>query len=385
MPLAGVGGGPKAVDVLREIHVTEALAENGLMSTADARTEVGRLIGDLIASDDVQPSHAQDASAVLDRLCPETPRPGASPGLLGKLKQVFSDLRGKSETFAKSAPPTSKAAISAMKEAAQMATIPYVGLLTPAQNNGMTQYVAMGLDYRLRNDEGRGQVRSSVDPQGNGSFVDRKSGLVANVVVNPDTKQIHVIFGGTTAGAFKSEDFKLRSKHNFATTLSQWVTNLKTGLGIKPHSLHQAANMVSQVVDMVKTDPRLRDYTVDTIGHSKGASEAVYAALVQDTPLHATGFSSADLGGSLVRGLPAQNVAKAKELVQHFHVKADLVPNLRFVTPSMRPLGTEVVIPAIGMAGPLGRHDEFADHITAWADNELAKFELGSRYSATPG
>ena len=385
MPLGGVSGSPQAVELLRQIHVTEGLAQMGLMSTEDARTEVGQLIGLLIASDDVEPSHAQDASAVLDRLCPETPRSTGSSGLFGKLKQVFADLRGKSETFAKSAPPTSKEAISAMKEAAQLATIPYVGILTPAQNNGMTQYLAMGLDYRLRNDEGRGKVRSSTDPQFNGSFVDRKSGLVANVVVNPDTKQIHVIFGGTTAGAFKSEDFKLRSKHNFATTLSQWVTNLKTGLGIKPHSLHQAANMVSHVVDMVKTDPALRDYTVSTIGHSKGASEAVYAALSQETPLHATGFSSADLGGRLVRGLPAENLARAKDLVQHFHIKADVVPNLRFVTPSMRPLGTETVIPASGMAGPLGRHDEFANHITAWADNELAKFDRGSQYSVMPG
>jgi hypothetical protein len=110
--------------------------------------------------------------------------------VLGKLKQVFSDLRGTSETFAKSAPPTNKAAISAMKEAAQLATIPYVGILTPDQNNGMTQYVAMGLDYRLRNDEGKGKLRSSINPQGNGSFVDKKSGLVANVVANPDTKHI---------------------------------------------------------------------------------------------------------------------------------------------------------------------------------------------------
>lgn len=384
MPEA-VSGSPRAVDVLRQIHVTEELAQAGLLSSTDARTEVGKLIGQLIASDDVQPSHAQDASFVLDRLCPEKTNSAARSGVLGKLKQVFSDLRGTSETFAKSAPPTNKAAISAMKEAAQLATIPYVGILTPDQNNGMTQYVAMGLDYRLRNDEGKGKLRSSINPQGNGSFVDKKSGLVANVVANPDTKQIHVIFGGTTAGAFKSEDFKLRSKHNFATTLSQWVTNLKTGLGIKPHSLHQAANMVSHVVDMVKNDPELKGYNISTIGHSKGASEAVYAALSQEKPLKATGFSSADLGGKLVRGLPAQNLAKAKDLVQHFHVKADLVPNLRFITPSMRPLGIETVIPASGIAGPLGRHDEFAQHIASWADNELAKFDRGSQYLITPG
>jgi hypothetical protein len=71
--------------------------------------------------------------------------------------------------------------------------------------------------------------------------------------------------------------------------------------------------------------------------------------------------------------------------VQHFHVKADLVPNLRFITPSMRPLGIETVIPASGIAGPLGRHDEFAQHIASWADNELAKFDRGSQYLITPG
>jgi hypothetical protein len=79
------------------------------------------------------------------------------------------------------------------------------------------------------------------------------------------------------------------------------------------------------------------------------------------------------LGGKLVRGLPQENVARAKELVSHFHVKADSVPNLRYATPSMRPLGQEAVIPASGFAGPLGRHDEFARHISQWADHQLAQ------------
>jgi hypothetical protein len=85
------------------------------------------------------------------------------------------------------------------------------------------------------------------------------------------------------------------------------------------------------------------------------------------------GFSSADLGGALVRGLPPENVARAKELVSHFHVKADLVPNLRFVTPSLRPLGSEAVIPAEStLSSSLSRHDAFANHIVHWADQKIA-------------
>ena len=79
--------------------------------------------------------------------------------------------------------------------------------------------------------------------------------------------------------------------------------------------------------------------------------------------------------------MPEENVARAKDLISHFHVRADLVPNLRFVTPSLRPLGKEAVIPpTTALKTPLSRHDAFANHIVHWAEEQLARptAELGA-------
>jgi hypothetical protein len=271
-----------------------------------------------------------------------------------------------------------------LKRDARLATIPYTNkAIGEGLDAQLTTDLAYRVDVALRGDYAnpatqRKGLRNDGDPANWGNFIDSKSGLAANVVVDKANKEVKVIFGGTTAGAYHNEDinnysFLKRSKNNALSTLSQWVSNIKAGLGIKPHSLEQAANLTSKVIEQIKTIPALAGFTVSTIGHSKGSSEAVYAALSQAEPLKAVGFSSADLGGALVRGLPPENVARAKELVSHFHVKADLVPNLRFVTPSLRPLGSEAVIPAQStLTSSLSRHDAFANHIVHWADAQIA-------------
>jgi hypothetical protein len=379
MPIGNVG----ARETLGQIYQTETLHEAGLLDKADAAEQVGDLIGNLIASDDVTPSQAKEASAVLDRLTSEPPP--STGGIFSKLKQVFGDLRGKSATFEKTAPPQTREGLEKLKRDAQLATIPYTN---KAVGDGfdpvLTSKLAFQVDVALRNDYAnpetqRKGVRNDGDPANWGNFVDSKSGLAANIVVDKNSREVTVIFGGTTAGKYHNEEvnnfsFLKRSKNNALSTLSQWVSNIKAGLGIKPHSLEQAANLTSKVLEQIKNVPELQGYTVSTIGHSKGASEAVYAALSQKEPLKAVGFSSADLGGALVRGLPPENVARSKELVSHFHVKADIVPNLRFVTPSLRPLGKEAVIPAeSSLSSSLSRHDAFANHIVHWADAQLAK------------
>jgi len=367
---------------LGQIYQTENLHEAGLLDKADAAKQVGELIGNLIASDDVTPSQAKEASAVLDRLTSE-PAPETG-GIFSKLKQVFSDLRGKSATFEKTNPPQTREGLEKLKRDAQLATIPYTNkAIGEGFDSALTTELAYRVDVALRSDYAnpttqRKGVRNDGDPANWGNFVDSKSGLAANIVVDKANREVKIIFGGTTAGKYHNEDinnfsFLKRSKHNAVSTLSQWVSNIKAGLGIKPHSLEQAANLTSKVLEQIQNVPGLQGYTVSTIGHSKGASEAVYAALSQETPLKAVGFSSADLGGALVRGLPPENVARAKELVSHFHVKADLVPNLRFVTPSLRPLGAEAVIPAEStLSSSLSRHDAFANHIVHWADQQIA-------------
>jgi len=364
-----------AASIVTDILRTNSLEQTGLISKSEARNDVGHMIGALIASEDVTPADVATANEVLDRLTREETRSsGSSSGIFGKLKQIASDFRGTSPTFGKVAAPTVREAIAQLKADAQLATLPYSGVLPEGStvDRVATSALAMQVDFHMRNDHSKGGLVNDGDPARLGQFVDRKSGLTANVVVDPTNKSVKVIFGGTTAGLTQSDSFFKRSSGNFVSTLSQWVTNVKSGLGLQSHSLQQAKNLTAKVLDVVRNDPAFKDYTVSTIGHSKGASEAVYAALSANPPLKAVGFSSADLGGKLVRGLPQENVARAKELVSHFHVKADSVPNLRYATPSMRPLGQEAVIPASGVAGPLGRHDEFARHISSWADRQLA-------------
>ncbi len=367
---------------LVQIHQTESLYEADLLGKADAAKQVGDLIGDLIASDDVTPSQAREASAVLDRLTSE-PAP-SSGGIFSKLKQIVADLRGKSATFEKANPPQTREGLEKLKRDAQLATVPYTNsVVGEGYDAVLTTNLAYHVDLALRSDfdnpaTQRKGLRNDGDPANWGNFVDKKSGLAANVVVDRANREVKIVFGGTTSGAYhdaqiSNYSFLRRSKNNALSTLSQWVSNIKSGLGIKPHSLEQAANLTSKVLEQIKNIPELNGFTVSTIGHSKEASEAVYAALSQPEPLKAVGFSSADLGGVLVRGLPPENVARSKELVSHFHVKADLVPNLRFVTPSLRPLGSEAVIPATStFTSSLSRHDAFANHIVHWADQQLA-------------
>ena len=377
-----IGPTNPAQTTLAEIHRTEALYDVNLISKEDAARQVGELIGDLIASDDVTPEQAKEASAVIDRLTQEPPAPG--PGIFAKLKQVFTDLRGKSATFEKTAPPQSREGLEKLKRDAQLAALPYTNtVIGEGYDARLTTALAYQLDAALREDYANPATKrqglcSDSDVASWGHFVDQKSGLAANVVVDSANHEIKVVFGGTTSGLQQYQDinnysFLKRSRHNAVSTLSQWVSNIKAGLGIKPHSLEQAANLTKKVVELSKQIPALQGYSVSTVGHSKGSAEAVYAALSQPEPLHAVGFSSADLGGALVRGLPPENVARAKELVSHVHVRADVVPNLRFVTPSLRPLGREAVIPAIAtLDTALSRHDAFANHIVHWADERLA-------------
>ncbi|MDI9330055.1 MAG: hypothetical protein QM527_01820 [Alphaproteobacteria bacterium] len=334
------------------------------------------------------------ASRVIDQLrlrqegaapAPDNGDNGDTGGPFDTLKQVYQDLRGTSATFAKvDLSTTSREMLERLRNDVQLATLPYT--VRRPEDSGVdlvaTTDFAEKLNARLQTQlQGvwgtpvpSGAIPNQGDPALLGQFIDRRSGLTANVLVDSGKKEIKVVFGGTTAGLVKSDSFFTRCKDNFVSTLSQWSSNLKVGLGFKAHSLKQAANLTAQVVELVQTDPAYRnqDYTVSTVGHGQGSSEAVFAALSLDVPLKATGFSSADLSGRLVRGLPEANVARAKELVSHVHVRGDIVPNLRWVMHHMRPLGQESVVPALGAAGPLSRNDEFATHITAHLNTLLA-------------
>ena len=371
-----IEGASNANSIINQIRIQDQLQQSDLVGKKSAAESVGSYLGELLQAEDVKPSHLNEARTILDRL---TQQESPNGGLLGKLKQFVSDLRGASSTFSKVELPTNRSGLESLKAAAHIAAVPYTGVIPEGLSpNPPTREGGAGLtslvSAELALSDGKSRLINKGDTS-KGEIIDPRSGLAANLLVDEKRKEIHVVFGGTTSGLEKTDNFNKRSSGNFASTLSQWVSNLKTALGIQSHSLQQAKELTRLVVDTAAASEKFANFEIKTVGHSKGSSEAVYAALSQEKPLKATGFSSADLSGKLVRSLPAANVEAASELVTNFHVKGDLVPNLRYVSPAMRPLGSEAVVPANGAAGPLGRHDEFVKHIDAFVDAQLSNLD----------
>lgn len=380
--MSGIDGAGLA----REAVITAGDFQRGAISKEQASTQIEGLLKDFHLASNAKPSDFNQIASIYRELNDDHNR-GAG--------QWLRDLKGSSETFAKQTLPSidSEAGQAARKELSQNANIanfPYTGKLElhgkevnssnlnpPLSDNdahtgkpGLTETVSKELAYAVNGKFGAaGAISNDGNPK-NGEIIDKKSGLVANIVVDHETKRVNVVFGGTTAGEVKSDDLNERSKGNFITTLSHWVSNIKNALGITPHSVKQAATLTQTVANTVAQSPALQGYEVVTLGHSKGASESTYSALSLHPPLRAFNFSSADLHGNLVRSLPRENVDQAKDLIQNAHIHGDAVPNVRYVSPGLRPLGTEVVLPASaeGKTGPVQRHDQFAAHIAANAN-----------------
>jgi len=370
-------------DLRQEAVIANNLYNTGLADKEDTIKQLEGLLGKFHVAQNAKASDFNEIANIYKTLV-ETHDRGAG--------QWFKDLKGTSDTFEKVKAPSpdtegGRAALKELKQNADLANFPYTGQLElggeavgPENLNarlsdndyhtgkpGLTETVSANVGLAVNGKYGAaGAIRNDGNPK-NGEIIDRKSGLVANIVVDHKTKRVNVIFGGTTSGLEKSDNLNTRSKGNFLTTLSHWVSNIKNALGITPHSIKQAATLTQSVADTVANSPALKGYEVVTLGHSKGASEATYSALSVDPPLRAFNFSSADLHGNLVRSLPKANVDQAKSLIQNTHIKGDGVPNVRWIAPGLRPLGTETVLPASadGKKGPIDRHDQFNAHISS--------------------
>jgi hypothetical protein len=210
-----------------------------------------------------------------------------------------------------------------------------------------------------------------VNIDANGGIVDKHSGLTCYFAVNAATKEVKVIFGGTTSGGSASSDMNARTFKNFGNFVKQWAANIKETFGGVPQSYQQAARIVRSMQAMTQdAGSPYAGYSISTVGHSKGGGEAVFAALAQREPVHAYGFSSAHMGRPMLNHLPKENVARAKELVEHLHVKNDPVPNTRYLIPMVQAVGVERVIPAKDLAlNPIMRHDQFLSHIDDYVGN----------------
>ncbi|MCC7006040.1 MAG: hypothetical protein IT497_05285, partial [Ottowia sp.] len=202
------------------------------------------------------------------------------------------------------------------------------------------------------------------------SFIDPHSGLSAYLVVNDSAREIKVIFGGTTSGEKVAIDYSVSRLYlNKPSMFNQCVANLKAGLGRIPLCYQQGACITRAVLQQVQAEnSRYAGYTVSTLGHSLGGGIAVYAALAQAQPVQAIGFSSAHLSLGIVNRLPKENVANAKNLITHFHVKNDVVPNLRYLYPGLAPVGVEAVFPSSPEVSGVGHiHAQFYEHIKRYS------------------
>lgn len=374
-------------DLQTEAVTLQNLFETGVLGKEDATKEIESLLGKFHTVKDPKVS---DYNSIVE-IYKEVVDPHKSGA-----KQWLSDLKGNSDSFTKTKPPTGnsdegKAALKQLATNASIAAFPYTGKLElggkevdgenlnpPLSENdfhhgrrGLTEEVSEQLRFSVNSKFGTsGAISNDGNPK-LGQIIDKKSGLTANLVVDHENKRVNVVFGGTTSGLEKTDDFNARSKGNLLSTLSQWVSNIKTALGITPHSIKQATNLTQTVVNTVASSDALKGYEVVTIGHSKGAAEATYSALSLQEPIRAYNFSAADLQGGLVRNLPKVNVDHAKSLVTNAHIKGDVVPNVRYASPSLRPLGTEFVLPrAEENTGLLGRHDQFAYHVSEYVKGQ---------------
>ncbi|USE35054.1 hypothetical protein [Endozoicomonas sp. SCSIO W0465] len=197
-----------------------------------------------------------------------------------------------------------------------------------------------------------------------GLIHDKKSGLTAYILHNPVTKEVRLVFGGTTSGE-STGGLGKRALLNGIFSLNQWIANAKNAvLGKTPDSYEQARQLTQNVQMMVASDPVYNGFTFTVSGHSKGGGEAAYAALSLDKPVKAICFSSAELGKEMRDSIPEKTKAQAARYITHYNIQGDIVPNIGRVAHGLGHIGKVTTLPAEhSWNSPLDRHDKFTRHI----------------------
>ena len=191
----------------------------------------------------------------------------------------------------KSKPPATPQALRAMAIDAQLAAYPYHRSLEKIQeaakihrpekeDNAGHWQPSSKLAAEIASDAG---LTISTDEPG--FLYDRKSGLTAYVLHNPDQNEVRLVFGGTTSG-LKAGGFMKRSKANMKFSAKQWKANIKNALGRGiPDSFIQAKQLTASLYEKLPVSSGFQNCTLKLSGHSKGGAEASYAALSMEPPL----------------------------------------------------------------------------------------------------
>jgi hypothetical protein len=209
-----------------------------------------------------------------------------------------------------------------------------------------------------------------------GTIVDRATGLTAVVLHNPQTREVVLSFGGTTAGKKTGETVGERSMpgRNFSSTMTQWGANLKAGRGSLPESYRQAAELLQALqTQLVEQPPSgLEGCTARVVGHSKGGGEAIFAGLMSPTPAKVTAFCPSHLSDGLVKRLPAQNLSRATDLVESYSPRGDMVSGLRGLLPNVKGVGVGHHFDGIPGKRGIHVHDRFDLHVKHYCKETLA-------------
>lgn len=164
-----------------------------------------------------------------------------------------------------------------------------------------------------------------------GRFYDRDSGLVMQIFENAQTRQATVAFGGTSAGEVKGP-LITRLRSNAWITLRQWRANFSNATGIAitgstvPDCYSRGAGIARAVKQHLATSRPGERWSLSLTGHSKGAAEAAYAALVNELP--AVCFGTPQLGEEVLRTASAEQLEASLLNIKHYFVQGDLAPTL---------------------------------------------------------
>ncbi|WP_252179674.1 hypothetical protein [Endozoicomonas sp. 4G] len=275
-----------------------------------------------------------------------------------------------------SKPPTDPKALRSMAIDAQLAAYPYHRSLEKISAAGeihKPKTEDFAADWQPSEEvaqliaDGTGVTLSAEEP---GFLYDKKTGLTAYVLMNPERKEVRLIFGGTTSGLAKGELLE-RSRKNMQFSGKQWQANIKNllGMGI-PDSYKQAKTLTANLMKNIPMTPEGQSYSVKLHGHSKGGAEASYAALSMEPPVAAVCFSSAELSRAALSDIPRENLASARDKVTHYTISKDPVTLAGKFIGGLSHTGEVITLPAKHAYDSfLDRHDKFTKHIEHFAKN----------------
>lgn len=192
----------------------------------------------------------------------------------------------------------------------------------------------------------------------NGNIVCSESGLTASVGINYKEKTVAVVFGGTTSGESNSSSLMTRAWKNRSFVAQQSKANLCNALTRHtPKSYSQASQMVKELAEIIP-----KDYRIVTVGHSKGAAEAEYAAISNFSPgrpIEAYCFSSAKLNQGSYEKAMSNKAPQVADHIHHCFVKGDWIPRMGFG----RHVGDVTYVPSYRRFSPISAHDKFNKYI----------------------